>query len=238
MELPLYRKLSDDLKAKIVAGIFKSGDKLPSENQLSVQHQLNRATVRQALDELVKEGLIVKHQGKGSIVVDRKRSLGLLSIKGFSDVVRGKKQPVSSIMLIKPQIKPWPVAFVQQLQEKEQTGDCIYLKRLRCVDNEPVMLEKTYLPENKLPGFCQGKFENGSLFDTLQVKYNLQIIAAEQDIRAIAADANICSYLPVSAGEPVLQIILKFTTNDPDFHVYSTLYCDTSNYSIGNILEN
>lgn len=238
MELPLYRKLSDDLKAKIVAGIFKSGDKLPSENQLSLQHQLNRATVRQALDELVKEGFIVKHQGKGSIVVDRKRSLGLLSIKGFSDVVRGKKQPVNSIMLIKPQIKPWPGAFSQQLQESERTGACIYLKRLRCVDNEPVMLEKTYLPETKLPGFCQVKFENGSLFDTLQVKYNLQITAAEQDIRAIAADANICSYLPVNPGEPVLQIILKFTTNDPDFHVYSTLYCDTSNYSIGNILEN
>lgn len=238
MNLPLYRQLSDDLKAKIMAGVFKSGDKLPSENQLSLQHQLNRATVRQALDELVKEGFIVKHQGKGSIVVDRKRSLGLLSIKGFSDVVRGKKQPVNSIMLIKPQVKAWPEPFTHALQEKEKFSKCIYLKRLRCVDNEPVMLEKTYLPEHKIPGFCQVSFENGSLFDTLQIRYNMQITGAEQDIRAISADAAICSYLPINPGQPILQIILKFTTSEPDFHVYSTLYCDTSKYSIGNILEN
>ncbi|MFW5759685.1 MAG: GntR family transcriptional regulator [Cyclobacteriaceae bacterium] len=238
MELPLYRQLSDDLKAKIVAGVFKSGDKLPSENQLSLQHQLNRATVRQALDELVKDGFIIKHQGKGSIVIDRKRSLGLLSIKGFSDVVRGKKQPVNSIMLIKPQVKSWPTPFTHPLQEKEKGGKCIYLKRLRCVSNEPVMLEKTYLPEHKIPGFCHLEFENGSLFDTLQLNYNIQITAAEQDIRAISADDHICSYLPLHQGEPILQIFLKFITTTPGFHVYSTLFCDTSKYSIGNILEN
>lgn len=235
---PLYRQLRDDLKTKILAGIFKSGDKLPSENQLSHQHQMNRATVRQALNELVKDGYIIKQQGRGSIVVNRKKSLGLLSIKGFSDVVRGKKQQVNSIVLIKPKVKAWPSTFSHQLHKKEKEGQCIYLKRLRCVENDPVMLEKTYLPAHKIPEFCGMDFHNGSLFDTLHLQYNIQIMEVEQDIRAISADESICNYLPLTAGEPILQIVLKFTTSEEDFHVYSTLYCDTSKYSIGNFLDN
>ena len=60
---------------------------MPSENDLSHQFKITRATVRQALEELVKEGYIEKRQGKGSVVISDRKTLGLLSFKGFSEVL-------------------------------------------------------------------------------------------------------------------------------------------------------
>jgi len=237
MNTPLYRQLSENLKNQIVSGQFLIGERLPSENQLCLQHQINRATVRQALKVLEDEGYIQKHHGKGSIVIDRKKSLGLLSIKGFSDVVRGKRQKVNNIMLIKPSLKSWPEPFIYSLPDHISDDLCIFMKRLRCVDNVPVMLEKTYMPSGPLPRFSKIRFINDSLFDTLQVHYQISVEAVEQDIKAVLADDNITNYLPIENGTPVLQIILKFFTSKLDFNIYSTLYCDTSTYSIGNIIN-
>ena len=64
MELALYRKLQNDIKSLILSGIYKEGDLLPSEHELRAIHDVTRTTVRQALDELVKEGYIVKIHGK------------------------------------------------------------------------------------------------------------------------------------------------------------------------------
>lgn len=99
-----YQKLKELLKKKILNGTYKPGSILPSEHELRTQHNLARFTVRQALDELVKEGYIAKHKGKGSIVIERKRKpLGLFSIKGFSAVVGEQHEgEVKTIFLRKP----------------------------------------------------------------------------------------------------------------------------------------
>src|SRR5215469_14030264 len=94
-----YQKLKNTLKEKIIKGVYKPGEVLPSEHDLREQYKLARFTVRQALEELVKEGFITKHKGKGSIVAERKRkALGLFSIKGFSAVV-GEEGEVKTVFL-------------------------------------------------------------------------------------------------------------------------------------------
>jgi len=87
----LYRKVQHDLKSQIIAGVYGEGDLLPSESELQRLHGVTRSTIRQALEELVKEGYIRKKQGKGSIVIRRqRRTLGMLSVKGFSEVRTGE----------------------------------------------------------------------------------------------------------------------------------------------------
>jgi GntR family transcriptional regulator/GntR family frlABCD operon transcriptional regulator len=84
---PLYRQVQQNIKSQILSGIYSEGDLLPSENELQQLHSVNRSVIRQALDLLMKEGYIVKKQGKGSIVAKiQRRTLGLLSIKGFSQI--------------------------------------------------------------------------------------------------------------------------------------------------------
>ena len=237
MKSPRYWQLQQDLKKQILSGVYKDGDLLPSENELSNDHNLTRSTVRQALDKLVKEGYITKRKGKGSIVRNRKTSLGLLSIKGFSDVVRGKKYEEKSVILKKPSLKPWPEDFFYSVSDPEKKARCIYFKRLRYVQDDPVMLEFTYLPNLNLPHFCENPMINGSLFDTLHIKYQVEILDVEQDLRAVEADHETSKHLNMATKAPILYIILKFITDRPELNIYSKLLCNTTKYSVGNLID-
>ncbi len=233
---PLYRKLQNNLKTQIIAGVYREGDLLPSESELKQQYGVTRSTVRQALGELVKEGYINKHQGKGSIVIKRlRRTLGVLSVKGFSEIVSEKKLAVGSIMIRKPSVSPWDESFFYPLNDLEIKAGCISLKRLRCVEDEPVMLETTYLPNLNLPKFCSKPFVKGSLFETLNINYSIEITRVEQDLRSVPADEESAAYLRIKTGSPLLLIYLRFHTNREHLSVYSSLLCNTEKYSIGNI---
>ena len=70
-----YQKIYSELKIQIQQGLYKSGDLLPSENELCSKYSITRTTSRKALDELFKEGFIEKKQGLGSVVIERRKSL-------------------------------------------------------------------------------------------------------------------------------------------------------------------
>jgi DNA-binding GntR family transcriptional regulator len=236
MEL-LYRKLQQDLKSLILAGTYKEGDLLPSEYELQKLHSVTRSTVRHALNELVKEGYIWKRQGKGSIVARQHRStLGVLSVKGFSQIVSGKRLSVNTLMLEAPVISRWQEPFFYPLDDLEQMAGCIYMKRLRCVENEPVMLESTYISNIGLSGLCTRPFVKGSLFETLNVNYAIEIIRVDEDLRSVLCDEEDGRHLGIKAGSPLLHIYLKFYTNREHLNIYSSLLCNTDKYSIGNRL--
>ncbi len=193
---PLYRQLQQDIKSRILAGIYREGDLLPSEYKLQKLHSVTRSTVRHALNELVREGYIWKRQGKGSIVARQNRStLGVLSVKGFSQIVSEKKLLVNTLMLEEPVISRWEEPFFYSLDDLEQDAGCIYMKRLRCVGNEPVMLESTYISNVGLPGFCRTPFVKGSLFETLNVNYAIEIIRVEEDLRSVLCDEDSAGHL-------------------------------------------
>jgi DNA-binding GntR family transcriptional regulator len=233
----LYRKLHQKIKSQILSGVYRDGDLLPSESELMKAHSSTRGTVRQALQELVREGYILKKKGKGSIVQkSHRRTLGVLSVKGFSRIVTEKKLAVATVVIKEPAITTWDDPFFYQLDEIERNAGCIFLKRVRCVDKEPVMLETTYIPNVNLPGFCRKPFVKGSLFETLSVNYQIEITKVEQDLRAVPADIDSSVLLNVKPGTPLLHIYLKFSTSRAHLNIYSSLLCNTSDFSIGNVL--
>jgi DNA-binding GntR family transcriptional regulator len=237
MNVPLYRKLQNEIKSQILTGIYNEGDLIPSEHELMAARAVTRTTVRQALNELVKEGYINKVHGKGSVVARQtRRTLGLLSIKGFSEAVSGVRQEVNTVMLEKPKIKRWDEAFFNPLSELERKAGCIYLKRLRCVASDPVMLESTFIPNLNLPRFCSRPFIKGSLFETLNQVFQIEIKDVDQDLRAVLADEETAGLLKIDKGAPLLHIFLKFHTNREHLSIYSSLFCNTGEYSIGNRL--
>ena len=86
-KIPQYRKLYELLRKHILSGIYEEGSLLPSENELCIAHGLTRPTVRHALDALVNDGLIIKKQGKGSIVRKPPQNIGILSIAGTASAI-------------------------------------------------------------------------------------------------------------------------------------------------------
>ena len=236
MKLPRYLQLHALLKEQILSGAYAEGSLLPSENQLSRQHQITRSMVRQALQELEKEGLIRKQQGKGSIVVRKDQKLGLLSFRGFSEVLGGSDHKASSRFLHLPRKEKWSNRFFFDLSEEEKKQACIYISRLREVDGKPVMLEHTYFPD-VLEGFLQKEWIEASLFKTLQAAHQVSVRSVEQYIRAILASPEMAVLLEVSEGTPLLKINRKYASSRPGFFIYSTLYCNTEQYAISSYME-
>ena len=82
---PLYQQLYQLLRNKILAGEWHPDEMLPSEADLIAQYQVSRATVRQALDELVSDGLIYRKQGRGTFVAPPTVEQGLVRIVSFTE---------------------------------------------------------------------------------------------------------------------------------------------------------
>lgn len=186
------------------------------------------------MDELLREGFIEKEHGKGSRVKERRQSLGLLTVKGFSEAVQ---ENVQTVFLQKPSIVSWPDQLPFPAGKKELASDCIYFERLRGVGDVPVMLECNWFSARALPGFLNDTFVEGSFFKTLSSKYLMEITGSEQELRALFADEKTAGLLKIIQGAPVLQITVKFTTSNPELNIYSCLYCNTDTYPIGNIYK-
>lgn len=228
--LPHYRKLYELIRKQIADGFYRPGDILPSENQLCTQHGITRPTVRHALDALLNEGMIKKQKGKGSIVYGPPNGIGILSISGTTSALG--RHNLRTRILSKPAIIPWPENFMFPLTDAFRKSGCIYLERLRLVNEVPVFYDLNYLPNINLPRFSNRKFEDQSLFDILRKAYQIEVKNGEQRIRAMYADEMICKYLNVPVGHPILHLQRKINTNRPGFYFFSSIYCNTEEHAL------
>ncbi len=228
--VPQYRKLYELLRKHIISGVYEEGSLLPSENELCAVHGVTRPTVRHALDSLVNDGLIFKKQGKGSIVRKPPQNIGILSIAGTASAVGVRY--LKTDILQKPVICKWPEKFAFELSDVEKESGCIYMKRLRFVDDQPVFYDINHLPNINLPRFTSRSFENKSLFEILRKHYQVNIVGGEQQLKAIVPDAEVKKLLKLKNGQPVLHIERKLTTNREGFNIYSTIYFNSEKHTI------
>jgi DNA-binding GntR family transcriptional regulator len=222
-----YQTIYEDLKEQIQSGKYLEGEFIPSENELCAIHQTTRMTIRQALSELVREGYIERIHGKGSKVKTQIRRLGLLNFKGFSEVVEGAK----TMVLHDPSLEKFDDSFFFELSPQQLEEGCIKLERLRLKETEPLMLEHTFLPAN-FQKLTTNILIEGSLFKSLRLWYDIEILNLEQSIRAIEADTNVAQLLKIKKGNPIIYIERKYYTNQPNVFIYSALYCSTSKYAL------
>ncbi len=231
MKLTRYQEIQFMLKEKIQQGVYQIGDYLPSENELCTEFLITRTTVRKALDNLIREGFIEKQQGKGSRVKERRNSLGLLNVKGFSEAVG---QNVKTVYLQKPAIRKWNPEVPFQPSGKELQANCLHFERLRCVGDDPVMLENNWFADLEIKDLLDQEFVEGSFFKLLSQRYLIEITGSEQELRAEYANVRTASFLKMETGAPILHISIKFYTSKPDLNIYSELYCNTEKYPVGN----
>lgn len=228
--IPQYRQLYEILRKHILEGIFKEGDLLPSENELCIIHSMTRPTVRHALSGLVNDGFIKKQKGKGSIVHQLPKGIGILSVAGTTSALSG--QNLETRILVKPNVKQWADPFMFNLSEAEKDSGCIYMERLRLINRKPLFYDITYIPNINLPRFTSRSFENKSLFDTLRKFYQIEVKGGEQKLRAISATKKISKCLEVPVGQPILHLERKIDTNRVGFSFYSSIYCNTEDHAL------
>ena len=228
--IPQYRKLYEILRKHIVQGVYGEGDLLPSENELCSAYEITRPTVRHALYTLVKDGLIIKKQGKGSIVRKPPQNIGILSVAGTASAIGVRY--LHTDILQKPIVKSWPDNFPFELSELEMESGCVYMERLRYVENEPVFYDVNHLPNIYLPRITQRSFENKSLFEILRKHYQIEILGGEQQLKAVKPSVKLRQLLKLKPGQPVLHIERKLSTNKENFNIYSSIVFNSDKHAI------
>jgi DNA-binding GntR family transcriptional regulator len=103
------------------------------------------------------------------------------------------------------------------------------------VVDSPVMLEYTYIPLGNIPVVKEEELINNSLFETLRERYDIFILKAEQELIAAGASKEIAKIFSVKESTPVLHVYRRYSTNKSDCYIYSSFYCLTEKFSIGNI---
>jgi DNA-binding GntR family transcriptional regulator len=230
IKTPRHRKLYEILRKRIIDGVYSEGELLPSENELCKLYGMTRPTVRQSLSALATDGYISRHQGKGSIVSNLPREIGILSVSGTTSAVGNRNLGTS--IVVKPVLMKWPDDFMFQLTDIELESGCIYMERVRLLDNVPIFYDINYIANIHLPRITARKFEDKSLFSILRDGYGIEIKGGEQRIKAITADSRTGRYLKIKKGQPVLHLERKMETNKQGLYLYSSIYCNTEKYSI------
>ncbi len=228
IRIPQHRVVYEKLRKYIADGVYNEGDMLPSENELCVIHSVTRPTIRKALDALLSEGYIKKQQGKGSIVRGAPKGVGILSLSGTTSAVG--EGNLKTRIIVKPGIRKWDKAFSFNISEVEKEMGCIYMERLRLVNDKPVFYDLTMIPNINLPRFTSRNLENKSLFDVLRKHYQIQVKGGEQQLIATIADEKIRYHFNIPEGHPVLQLNRKMETNRLNFFFYSQVFCNTDEY--------
>ncbi|MGE5454672.1 MAG: GntR family transcriptional regulator [Methylocystaceae bacterium] len=199
--LPLYAQLREILRRDIEHGTWKVGDVIPPEQELVRQYQVARSTVRQAIMDLVNEGLLYRKQGKGTFVCRNRRLDAMEPLLSFSaEMVSRGVTPRARIL--KQGLTSDVPSEVQALMGQ---GPVYHLLRLRLADEVPLALEYSYFNPQVLPNLDQENLE-GSLYQLIVYERQMQISKVEQAIGSSRADAEQASWLDMDAQEPVLVL--------------------------------
>ena len=202
--IPLYQQLYELLRGKITAGEWTPGDVLPTETSLVEQYQLSRATVRQAFDALVNDGLIYRERGRGTFVAQPAVEQALVRIISFTEDMRQRGlQPVTRVL--SAGLAPATSDLAQRLAI-EPGGDLARIERLRLADGQPMSVEVSYLVHAYCPGVLAYDFEQQPLRDILETAYDLRLTSARQAIRAINAPEETAVVLDVMPDAALLFI--------------------------------
>ncbi len=194
---PLYYQVKESLYENIKSGLWEHGTKIPSEIELAKSYGISRITVRQAILELVRQGLLYRRSGKGTFVASPKVKADFISTfypKGLSN-----KHKIISIERILP-----PKSTEQILGVK--SDEFIFeIRRLRYFNDEAAVLERSYIRESICPQLLEDKPE-GKLFEYLQKKYNILIDQAETFVDPVVVGEYEAKHFGIKKGTPALLL--------------------------------
>lgn len=204
--LPYYAQLAQILRGQIAGGRWRPGDILPSEADLCSMYELSRTAVRQALDELVMEGLVQKEKGRGTFVSHPKISKFVVQeVKGFFDEMTSKGETVTTEILKKELvIPPADVAEALGLQPGDQ---CIEIQRIRKIEAEPIVEVQTYLPFPRFARLLDIDMTPHSLYRTLASDFDVIPSGGRKHIYATAAHRELADHLRLDIGAPTLKLV-------------------------------
>jgi DNA-binding GntR family transcriptional regulator len=169
----LYLQLYEILKKKIESSEWPLGSQIPTEEDLCTMFNVSRATVRTAVLDLVRQGYLKRQQGKGTFVSKNSVSEGLTMLANFRELLFEEGLPYTTSVLARTVMMPIDDLDIKLNIPRDK--HIIYMKRLRIIDSEPVLLQESYVPYHICPLLLEEDIEHQSVFDIFEKKYGIKI---------------------------------------------------------------
>jgi GntR family transcriptional regulator len=203
--IPYYYQLKEYLARLIHTGVLKPGDRLPTEMEICNASGLSRTVVRQAFQELENEGFFNRFRAKGTFVARPKVQERLVeTLTGFyEDTIAHGQIPITHVLNF--EVIPATSKIAQELQVP--VGEPVFfLKRLRFIDQEPILVVSTFIPRFMCSDLMRFDLSTHSLYRVLHQDFHLLIMRARRSIEAISATPEDVRLLEVENDAPLLQL--------------------------------
>lgn len=229
--VPLYHQLKEALKERIRSGKYPGNGPLPGERQLVEEFGVSRTTVRQALNDLVGEGLLFRRHGKGTFVTPSKIKKNLGYLRGFAEELQDHGEEVDvKILSADPRRVSPEVRSRLQLGDESQT--CV-IRRLVSVQDWPVFIDISYLPWSIGRLISRPELRRRPIYNILE-SLGYTIAEGEEVVQADLAEERESKLLAIDAGSPVLRVKrITLTSNlSPIEYAEATYRADRYEYRI------
>ena len=201
---PLYARVENVLASDIANGALLPGARLPAEQSLTERFAVSRTTIRQAIQNLIRRGLVEIRRGKGTFVTLPKISQELTELTGFVEDMKVLGR-YASARLIDQQIVPADESVARGLGLAVGTL-VVRIQRVRLADNMPLSFDETYLPREIGQKIVEHDLETEPIFTLLEEKYSTPLVEADYRLEAVSANAAVARALEISAGSPIFLI--------------------------------
>lgn len=210
--IPLYYQLVEAIRDRIRAGALTPGAQLPPERELGEQFGISRMTVRQALQYLINEDVLVARQGAGTFVAEPKLTFDPRHALGFTEEMMLRGADAASQVLEQSVVTPpASIAAKLALPAGEQTTRIV---RLRLAAGTPLLLETVHVPTSLFPGLDRENLAQLSLYRLMRDVHGVKPAGARQTLESVPANEYEGKLLGVQPGTPM--ILLQGVTVDQD----------------------
>jgi GntR family transcriptional regulator len=232
---PLYQQIEQLLVRAMESGEWLPGQVIPSESELATRFGVSPGTIRKAIDNMVTANLLVRKQGRGTFVVSLQDSA--INTRFF------RLQPREG-QFVAPLIEPlecWHAKAGQEASRvlKRSAGAPItILRTLSRLHDKPLLLDEIYLPGDLFPGLSLERLQavSGTLYAWFEKEFSVQVLRAQEYVRAVSADKRTAELLQVEAAQPLLAIERVAYSYRDEAVEWRRSWCLSQDYCYGSTL--
>jgi GntR family transcriptional regulator len=200
------------LRKKIESGEWPIGTQIPTEEELCTMFNVSRATVRTAVLELARQGYLLRQPGQGTFVYRNVVSDGIGMMTSLKEMMF--ESGANFITNVLARTVMMPVEGLDGKLDISPDKHIIYIKRLRMLDNDPFLLQETYIPYHIAPLLLEDDIENNSLFDLFEKKYGIKITRVKNYIEIAHLTVDEARLLRLTEGAPAILLTQYFYSGD------------------------
>jgi GntR family transcriptional regulator len=204
-QLPLYREVKRLLTQSLAEGEWQPGVALPSETRLGERFGVSIGTVRKAIDELVAERILVRHQGRGTFVARHSARHTLFHFFHIVPVDGGKEQPETELLSFE---RTKADAGSAERLNILRGATVFRIRNLLRLSGKPVVLDEIILAAERFPRLSERIFRerDSTIYQLYQERYGINVVRSAERLSATLADQPGARLLGVAAGSPLLRI--------------------------------